>query len=221
MIWQPKFKKDELECFYLEKKLSTRKIAKIFKCSQTYIVRHMHHYDIPLRTISETNKIRKMPKSYYEKKSVFMKKLPRTKEWNENIRKALTNNPNTHWKSEKHRKHMIENNPSHKLPRSIIYCRACCKEIKCTLNEIRNGRQYCNTECTHDGSILLSHYSVKDCPMCECGCGNRVRLPKHRFVHGHSNNDGFKHLNGVVWNKGLTKETNASLKRMSDNRRRA
>lgn len=67
--------KQKLKRYYQTKKYSLRKIGKIFKCDCATILRYMKIYEIPRRSISETNHLR----TFSEKTKNKMSKKAKTR----------------------------------------------------------------------------------------------------------------------------------------------
>ena len=53
--------------------------------------------------------------------------------------------------------------------------------------------------------------SLNEYPFCECGCGERVSKPHNRFILGHHTR-----VIDCSWQRGFTKETHPSLKKISE-----
>jgi len=52
---------------------------------------------------------------------------------------------------------------------------------------------------------------MENLPFCKCGCGNIVSKTKNKFILGHH-----ARVMDLCWNRGLTKETNKSVKKQSN-----
>jgi hypothetical protein len=57
LVFKINIPKKELKKLYLEKKLSSLKIAKIYGCGQVTVRNRLRKYRIPIRTLSETTKL--------------------------------------------------------------------------------------------------------------------------------------------------------------------
>ena len=76
------------------------------------------------------------------------------------------------------------------------------KEVRRINKEIKEGKR-----------------SAPELPFCVCGCGGRVAKPGNRFINGHENrgvNNPMYGVSLIPWNKGLTKETDETIRAMAE-----